>query len=136
MKYWSVWYSSEPFCFFPFECNNQVLGNAKGAVAVVISIFIFRNPVTFVGIAGYSMTVLGVVAYGEAKRRFRWIIYLSNRLLFSFHRGISEVVRAKMILFIGTTVLYLWCFQSIITIIFDYVLNIEGKKFSGSFHIT
>ncbi|KAJ6967989.1 UDP-URONIC ACID TRANSPORTER 1-like [Populus alba x Populus x berolinensis] len=49
----------------------QVLGNAKGAVAVVISIFIFRNPVTFVGIAGYSMTVLGVVAYGEAKRRFR-----------------------------------------------------------------
>ncbi|KAG6744756.1 hypothetical protein POTOM_051394 [Populus tomentosa] len=49
----------------------QVLGNAKGAVAVVIPIFIFRNPVTFVGIAGYSMTVLGVVAYGEAKRRFR-----------------------------------------------------------------
>jgi multidrug transporter EmrE-like cation transporter len=48
-----------------------VLGNAKGAVAVVISIFIFRNPVTFVGIAGYTMTVLGVVAYGEAKRRFR-----------------------------------------------------------------
>ncbi|KAJ9184885.1 hypothetical protein P3X46_004570 [Hevea brasiliensis] len=49
----------------------QVLGNAKGAVAVVISIFIFRNPVTFVGIAGYTMTVAGVVAYGEAKRRFR-----------------------------------------------------------------
>ncbi|WCJ33427.1 Nucleotide-sugar transporter family protein [Euphorbia peplus] len=49
----------------------QVLGNAKGAVAVVISIFIFRNPVTFVGIAGYTMTVLGVVGYGEAKRRFR-----------------------------------------------------------------
>ncbi|GLT45267.1 hypothetical protein SLA2020_191100 [Shorea laevis] len=49
----------------------QVLGNAKGAVAVVISILIFRNPVTFTGIAGYTMTVLGVVAYGEAKRRFR-----------------------------------------------------------------
>ncbi|XP_057982049.1 UDP-URONIC ACID TRANSPORTER 1 [Malania oleifera] len=49
----------------------QVLGNAKGAVAVVISILIFRNPVTFVGIAGYSMTVLGVAAYGEAKRRFK-----------------------------------------------------------------
>ncbi|KAK4272502.1 hypothetical protein QN277_021054 [Acacia crassicarpa] len=49
----------------------QVLGNAKGAVAVVISILIFRNPVTVVGMAGYTITVLGVVAYGETKRRFR-----------------------------------------------------------------
>lgn len=49
----------------------QVLGNAKGAVAVVISILLFRNPVTFVGIAGYTMTVMGVVAYGEAKRRYK-----------------------------------------------------------------
>nr|XP_016495172.1 PREDICTED: probable sugar phosphate/phosphate translocator At5g04160 [Nicotiana tabacum] len=49
----------------------QVLGNAKGAVAVVISILLFRNPVTFIGIAGYTMTVMGVVAYGEAKRRYK-----------------------------------------------------------------
>lgn len=49
----------------------QVLGNAKGAAAVVISILLFRNPVTFIGIAGYTMTVLGVAAYGEAKRRYR-----------------------------------------------------------------
>ncbi|KAI7749997.1 hypothetical protein M8C21_021215 [Ambrosia artemisiifolia] len=49
----------------------QVLGNAKGAVAVVISILLFKNPVTFIGIAGYSMTVMGVVAYGEAKRRYQ-----------------------------------------------------------------
>ncbi|KAL5546375.1 hypothetical protein UlMin_006062 [Ulmus minor] len=49
----------------------QVLGNAKGAVAVVISILLFRNPVTAVGIGGYTVTVMGVVAYGEAKRRFR-----------------------------------------------------------------
>lgn len=49
----------------------QVLGNAKGAVAVVISILIFQNPVTVMGIGGYSITVLGVVAYGETKRRFR-----------------------------------------------------------------
>ncbi|KDP26086.1 hypothetical protein JCGZ_21119 [Jatropha curcas] len=48
----------------------QVLGNAKCAVAVVISILIFRNPVTFVGVVGYTVTVLGVVVYGEAKRRF------------------------------------------------------------------
>ncbi|CAK9322725.1 unnamed protein product [Citrullus colocynthis] len=49
----------------------QVLGNAKGAVAVVISILLFRNPVTVIGIGGYTITVLGVVAYGEAKRRYR-----------------------------------------------------------------
>ncbi|KAF3616095.1 putative sugar phosphate/phosphate translocator [Capsicum annuum] len=49
----------------------KVLGNAKGAVAVVISILIFQNPVTFIGIAGYTMTVMGVVAYGESKRRHK-----------------------------------------------------------------
>ncbi|KAL1549927.1 UDP-URONIC ACID TRANSPORTER 1 [Salvia divinorum] len=49
----------------------QVLGNAKGAVAVVISILIFRNPVTLIGIAGYTMTVMGVIAYGESKRRLK-----------------------------------------------------------------
>lgn len=51
--------------------NCQVLGNAKGAVAVVISILIFRNPVTFTGIAGYTMTVMGAAAYGETKRRYK-----------------------------------------------------------------
>ncbi|KAJ7972188.1 Nucleotide-sugar transporter family protein [Quillaja saponaria] len=51
----------------------QVLGNAKGAVAVVISILLFRNPVTAIGIGGYTITVLGVVAYGETKRRFSQI---------------------------------------------------------------
>lgn len=49
----------------------QVLGNAKGAVAVVISILLFRNPVTVVGIGGYVITVMGVVAYGETKRRLK-----------------------------------------------------------------
>lgn len=49
----------------------QVLGNAKGAVAVVISILIFKNPVSFIGMAGYGLTVIGVVIYGEAKKRFR-----------------------------------------------------------------
>lgn len=35
----------------------QVLGNAKGAVAVVVSILLFRNPVSVVGMVGYSLTV-------------------------------------------------------------------------------
>ncbi|KAG4920629.1 hypothetical protein JHK82_049581 [Glycine max] len=47
----------------------QVLGNAKGAVAVVISILIFRNPVSVTGMCGYSLTVIGVILYSEAKKR-------------------------------------------------------------------
>ncbi|KAI3750312.1 hypothetical protein L2E82_20946 [Cichorium intybus] len=49
----------------------QVLGNVKGVVAVIISILIFRNPVTPLGITSYSLTFMGVVAYGEAKRRYK-----------------------------------------------------------------
>ncbi|KAL5170937.1 putative sugar phosphate/phosphate translocator [Glycine soja] len=47
----------------------QVLGNAKGAVAVVVSILIFRNPVSVTGMMGYSLTVFGVILYSEAKKR-------------------------------------------------------------------
>ncbi|XP_022744835.1 probable sugar phosphate/phosphate translocator At3g11320 isoform X2 [Durio zibethinus] len=47
----------------------QVLGNAKGAVAVVVSILIFRNPVSITGMLGYTLTVFGVILYSEAKKR-------------------------------------------------------------------
>ncbi|CAL9197664.1 unnamed protein product [Musa hybrid cultivar] len=47
----------------------QVLGNAKGAVAVVVSILIFKNPVTVTGMFGYTITVIGVILYSEAKKR-------------------------------------------------------------------
>lgn len=47
----------------------QVLGNAKGAVAVVVSILIFRNPVSIIGMLGYTLTVFGVILYSEAKKR-------------------------------------------------------------------
>lgn len=47
----------------------QVLGNAKGAMAVVVSILIFRNPVSIIGMLGYGLTVLGVILYSESKRR-------------------------------------------------------------------
>ena len=46
-----------------------MLGNAKGAVAVVVSILIFKNPVSSAGMVGYTITVLGVVFYSEAKKR-------------------------------------------------------------------
>lgn len=52
-----------------FHDEYQVLGNAKGAVAVVVSILIFKNPVSVTGMLGYSLTVLGVVLYSEAKKR-------------------------------------------------------------------
>ncbi|KAL3610002.1 hypothetical protein D5086_001022 [Populus alba] len=47
----------------------QVLGNAKAAVAAAVSILIFRNPVTAMGIAGFAVTIMGVVLYSEAKKR-------------------------------------------------------------------
>ncbi|KAK4746023.1 hypothetical protein SAY87_012335 [Trapa incisa] len=47
----------------------QVLGNAKAAVAAVVSVLIFRNPVTAMGMTGFAVTVMGVVLYSEAKKR-------------------------------------------------------------------
>ncbi|CAA0831502.1 Probable sugar phosphate/phosphate translocator [Striga hermonthica] len=47
----------------------QVLGNAKAAVAAVVSVLIFRNPVTVMGMMGFAITVMGVVLYSEAKKR-------------------------------------------------------------------
>ncbi|XP_057775654.1 probable sugar phosphate/phosphate translocator At1g12500 [Salvia miltiorrhiza] len=47
----------------------QVLGNAKAAVAAVVSVLIFRNPVTVMGMMGFAITVMGVILYSEAKKR-------------------------------------------------------------------
>lgn len=47
----------------------QVLGNAKAAVAAIVSVLIFRNPVTVMGIFGFAITVMGVILYSEAKKR-------------------------------------------------------------------
>ncbi|KAH7373702.1 hypothetical protein KP509_17G069700 [Ceratopteris richardii] len=49
----------------------QVLGNAKAAVAAVVSVLIFRNPVTVMGMTGFIITIIGVVLYSEAKKRFK-----------------------------------------------------------------
>lgn len=45
----------------------QVLGNAKGVVAVVLSLIYFRNPVTFYSVFGYAITVTGVVMYSQVR---------------------------------------------------------------------
>lgn len=47
----------------------QVLGCAKGVLATAVSVLIFQNPVTVLGIGGYAMTVAGVFAYGYFKMK-------------------------------------------------------------------
>ncbi|KAE8657340.1 hypothetical protein F3Y22_tig00116996pilonHSYRG00504 [Hibiscus syriacus] len=47
----------------------QVLGNAKAALAAFVSVMIFRNPVTVMGMTGFAVTIMGVVLYSEAKKR-------------------------------------------------------------------
>ncbi|XP_061336649.1 probable sugar phosphate/phosphate translocator At3g11320 [Gastrolobium bilobum] len=56
----------------------QVLGNAKGAVAVVISILIFKNPISVIGMLGYALTVIGVILYSETKKRYSWSRKINN----------------------------------------------------------
>ena len=48
----------------------QVLGNAKGVVAAIVSVALFKNPVSFVGCAGYLLTVAGVVGYSQVMQAF------------------------------------------------------------------
>ena len=61
--------------FLVTKCTSpltlQVLGNAKGLVAVVVSIILFRNPVSRMGMMGYGITCAGVMAYAEARKRGR-----------------------------------------------------------------
>ena len=47
----------------------QVLGNAKGVAAVAISIALFHNPFSALAAVGYFITLCGVFAYAEAKRK-------------------------------------------------------------------
>eukprot|EP00892_Ulva_mutabilis_P006327 jgi/Ulvmu1/4066/UM019_0044.1 len=47
----------------------QVLGNAKGVVAAVVSVLIFHNPVSYIGWGGFAVTMAGVAMYSEARRR-------------------------------------------------------------------
>jgi drug/metabolite transporter (DMT)-like permease len=57
----------------------QVLGNAKGLVAVGISILLFRNPVSAIALGGYGVTICGVIAYSEAKKAAKRQAEKSNK---------------------------------------------------------
>ena len=48
-----------------FKLPLQVLGNVKGVVAVVVSVLWFQNPISFMGMLGYGITVAGVVGYSQ-----------------------------------------------------------------------
>lgn len=45
----------------------QVLGKAKSVVAVVISVLIFGNPISVLGLTGYAICLGGVAAYTRSK---------------------------------------------------------------------
>lgn len=51
------------------SCFVQVLGNMKGIVAAAVSVAIFKNPVSMQSAAGYFVTICGVLAYSEVKKR-------------------------------------------------------------------
>ncbi|XP_074364371.1 putative sugar phosphate/phosphate translocator At3g11320 [Apium graveolens] len=65
----------------------QVLGNAKGAVAVVVSILIFQNPVSVTGMLGHALTVFGVILYSEAKKRSKCDIGLDKKVPLTGGKG-------------------------------------------------
>lgn len=48
----------------------QVLGNAKGVIAAGVSVLLFKNQLTPLGVLGYGITVCGVFAYSEVCARF------------------------------------------------------------------
>ena len=46
-------------------CRKQVLGNAKGVLASIVSVLFFNNSVTFKSILGYTVTLVGVLLYSQ-----------------------------------------------------------------------
>jgi hypothetical protein len=59
---------SSTLTYFPHIRLSQVLGNAKGTVAVVVSILVFRNPVNVFTVLGYAITVSGVIMYSQVSQ--------------------------------------------------------------------
>lgn len=49
----------------------QVLGNAKGVIAAGVSVLLFKNQLTSLGVLGYGITVCGVFAYSEVCSRHK-----------------------------------------------------------------
>lgn len=45
----------------------QVLGNLKGVVLAMISIMIFKNPITIQGVVGFGITMVGTALYSWSK---------------------------------------------------------------------
>ncbi|KAL7608415.1 hypothetical protein Lser_V15G09833 [Lactuca serriola] len=56
-------------------CVSRIVANAKAAVAKVVSIMIFKNPVTAMGMPGFGVTIMGVVLYNEARKRSKVTVH-------------------------------------------------------------
>jgi hypothetical protein len=65
-----------PLC--TWSAPLQVLGNAKGVVAVVFSLLYFRNPVNFYSVFGYSITVTGVVMYSQVTMLLDTVVIVAD----------------------------------------------------------
>ncbi|GAY52569.1 hypothetical protein CUMW_142880 [Citrus unshiu] len=48
-----------------------VLGNVKAALAAVVLVLIFRNPVTVMGMTEFTVTTMIAVLYSKVKKRFK-----------------------------------------------------------------
>ncbi|KAH9764440.1 putative sugar phosphate/phosphate translocator [Citrus sinensis] len=48
-----------------------VLGNVKAALAAVVLVLIFRNPVTVMGMTEFTVTTMITVLYSKVKKRFK-----------------------------------------------------------------
>ncbi|KAK9140933.1 hypothetical protein Scep_010614 [Stephania cephalantha] len=47
--------------------------NAEAIMAAVVSVLFFRNPITVIGMIGFVVTIMEVVAYSEVKKRSRGV---------------------------------------------------------------
>ena len=73
---------------------SQVLGQAKGVIAAIISVWVFANPVTVTGMTGYATTICGVMLYSETKRRGK--VNLAGKGERPGPKGLSSVGRCKV----------------------------------------
>lgn len=64
-------FARQPRMTLVFARVLQVLGNCKGVIAAAVSVALFKNVVTLKGLVGYAITIAGVFAYSETKRRLK-----------------------------------------------------------------
>ncbi len=92
--------------------NAQVLGNCKGVFAAIVSVALYKNPVTLEGWGGYAITIIGTVLYSEVRMRGLgyfdtsqmvptvlrvWPPYTANATLCSAHYSIAVAYNPQVV---------------------------------------